>query len=149
MPHALHRERWPLWLILALAIAPVLASTALYLARPNLALRTHGQLLVQPLPSAVATAWPAGNWVLLAVGEGKQSADSQRRFAMQQIRAAQGEAAERLQLQWRTAAAGLRADGFYLVDPQRNVVMFYRDGLPPTQTIREISRILKTNNGLA
>lgn len=148
MPHAPRRDVWPLWLILALAIAPVLASSLLYLARPSLTQRSHGQLLVTPLPASLAQGWPQGRWVLLALEGERGEPERRRQFAMQQIRTAQGEAASRLQLQSRAGTGGLRADGFYLVDPQRNVVMFYRDDLPATQTIREIGRIMKTNNGL-
>lgn len=138
----------PLWLILLLALAPVLASTALYFWWQPQATHSIGTLLVQPLPAAQAKGWPHGRWVLLSVGQGCDTACRQRRFAMQQIRTAQGEAAERVQLRLQANHSGLREDGFYLVDPQRNLVLFYADGTPPTAVIREVGKVLKTNNGL-
>ncbi|WP_174872909.1 hypothetical protein [Vogesella oryzae] len=142
------RDMRPLWLILLLVLAPVLGSTALYLWWQPQATRSVGTLLVQPLPAVQAQGWPQGRWVLLSVGQGCDAACRQRGFAMQQIRTAQGEDAGRVQVRQQLNRAGLREDGFYLVDPQRNLVLFYADGTPPTAVIREIGKVLKTNNGL-
>lgn len=142
------RNLRPLWLILLLALAPVVASTALYFWWQPQTTHSVGTLLVQPLPAAQAQGWPQARWVLLSVGQGCDAVCRQRHFAMQQIRTAQGEAAERVQLLQQANRSGLREDGFYLVDPLRNLVLFYADGTPPTAVIREIGKVLKTNNGL-
>lgn len=142
------RNLRPLWLILLLALAPVVTSTALYFWWQPQATHSVGTLLVQPLPVAQVQGWPQARWVLLSVGQGCDAACRQRYFAMQQIRTAQGEAAERVQLLQQANRSGLREDGFYLVDPLRNLVLFYADGTPPTAVIREIGKVLKTNNGL-
>lgn len=141
------RSLWPLWSMVALALAPVLASTALYMWWTPASPRSIGLLQVRPLPAPLAAGWPAGKWVLLGEAGCGQPC-RQRTAALQRIRTAQGEAAERLVVHAAPMASGWRRDGFYLVDPLRNVVMFYADGQSPTPVIREIGKVLKTNNGL-
>ncbi|SCK13936.1 hypothetical protein [Vogesella sp. LIG4] len=138
----------PLWWMLLLALLPVVGSTWLYFGWQPASSRSVGTLVVQPLPTVQAQGWPAGRWALLSLGAGCDAACEQRQFAMRQIRTAQGEDAQRLQLVRQPNRAGLREDGFYLVDPMRNLVLFYPDGTAPTAIIREITRVLKTNNGL-
>ena len=144
-----HKQgRWPFILIVLCCTAPVLASwLAYYVWQPAGGL-SYGQLLVQPLAIAQQTAWPQGRWVLLSSGDGCDLRCQQRQFAMRQIRTAQGEAAKRLVARHVPATGGLRNDGFYLVDPHGNAVLFYPDGAQPGGIIREIGRVLKTNNGL-
>lgn len=138
----------PLWWMLLLSLLPVVGSTLLYFNWQPQRPAAVGQLLAQPLPVAQQQGWPQGRWVLLSLGGGCDAACRQRQFSMQQIRTAQGEAAERVQLLRQPNRAGLREDGFYLVDPLRNLVLFYPDGTAPTAVIREIGKVLKTNNGL-
>lgn len=144
-----HQARRGLFiLILLCCLAPVVASLlAYYVWTPKGGL-SYGQLLATPLAAAQQTGWPQGRWVLLSSGDGCDEACQQRQFAMRQIRTAQGEAAERLVARHVPATSGLRADGFYLVDPRGNAVLFYPDGAKPGAIIREIGRVLKTNNGL-
>lgn len=159
--------RFKLLLIALFCASPVLGSYLAYYLLPPAGGKSYGQLLtVEPLAAARQAGWPKGQWVLLTVQDGRCS-DSckQRRFALKQIHAAQGEAADRLRRVelWPgeegmlpagliglplDAASGLRRDGYYLVDPLGNQVMFYSDQTEPVRVIRELSRLLKTNNGL-
>ena len=91
--------------------------------------------------------WPQGRWVLLDAAAACGPACEQRRFAMRQIHTAQGEAATRL-VRRQQADVGLRQDGFYLVDPHGNGVLFYPDGAAPAAVIKEIRSVLKNNNSL-
>lgn len=159
--------RLKLLLIALCAVSPVLGSYLAYYLLPPAGGKSYGQLLtVAPLAAARQAGWPQGKWVLLTMQDGR-CADSckQRRFVLKQIHMAQGEALDRLQrVELRSSgagplpagvlglpldtAAGLRRDGYYLVDPLGNQVMFYSDQAEPVKVIRELSRLLKTNNGL-
>lgn len=161
------RGRLKLFLIALCCISPVLGSYLAYYLMPPAGGKSYGQLLqVAPLASARQEGWPRGKWVLLTVQAGRCSDDcKQRRFVLRQIHAAQGEAFTRMQrVELRTPDAGplpagllglpldpaaaLRRDGYYLIDPLGNQVMFYPDQAEPGPVIRELTRLLKTNNGL-
>lgn len=160
------RSRILLWLMLALCLLPVLASSALYFGRVPAGGGSYGVLLpTRPFPAAASPAWPKGRWVLAGVVSSPcDGACRQRQFTLRQIRAAQGEAAARLSRAALMAAAGpapeagvavlpaprsgVRGDGFYLVDPLGNQVLFYADDQEPRRIIQEVARVLKTNNGL-
>ncbi|KZE33295.1 hypothetical protein [Crenobacter luteus] len=154
-------------LLLALFCAsPVLGSWVAYQARLPAPGKTVGLLLpTQPFAVAGAPAWPKGQWVLAVVaGVSCDARCEERLFAARQWHRAQGEAAARMRrvlvgepggpalegvrrVAGGAAAAALEG-GVYLVDPLGNQVMFYRDGVAPTAAIREVARLLKTNNGL-
>ncbi|MBI3144784.1 MAG: hypothetical protein HYZ18_05850 [Pseudogulbenkiania sp.] len=159
--------RLKLLLIVLLSLSPVLGSCLAYYLLPPTGGKSYGQLLpVHPLPAARQSGWPKGKWVLLTAGEGTCSAAcEQRRFVLRQVHVAQGEAAGRLvRIELQPAGAsplpadlhrqlldpadGLRRDGYYLIDPLGNQVMFYPDRAEPVRVIRELTRLLKTNNGL-
>lgn len=142
------RGRRQLVLMLLCCAAPVLAAWLSYALWPPQGGHSYGRLLAQPLPVAQQQGWPQGRWVLLSLGDGCDAVCAQRRFAMRQIQTAQGEAASRMVRAHRPAVAGLRSDGFYLVDPLGNAVLFYADGSEPRQVISEIARVLKMNNGI-
>lgn len=142
------RSRLKFILILLLCALPVLASWWSYHFMPPAGGKSYGQLLATPLPQARQSGWPQGRWVLLDAGGVCDSHTCrQRSFAMQQIHLAQGEAASRLVRLKRTEQT-LRQDGFYLVDPRGNGVLFYRDDAAPGAVIKEISRVLKNNKSL-
>jgi hypothetical protein len=159
--------RIKLLLMMALCSSPVIASWALYVARVPLGQKSVGELLpTQPFSAAASAAWPRGKWVLASVTrDGCDEACRQHLFAQRQIQTAQGEDASRLQrvllsnssatkpegtVLVSMAADSLpqRGNGLYLIDPLGNQVMFYPDRADPTKVIREVGRILKTNNGL-
>ena len=161
------RARTKLLLMALLCISPVLGSWALYAARVPLGQRSVGELLpTQPFAAAAAPDWPHGKWVLAGVAHSECASACQGRvFALRQIQVAQGEDAGRMQRVMLTdiasvdskgakvvhvAASGLpqRDGGLYLIDPLGNQVMFYSDRTEPTKVIREVTKILKTNNGL-
>lgn len=141
------RGRIKLLLIALLCALPVLASWLSYRWLPPAGGKSYGQLLATPLPQARQPGWPQGRWVLLDAAAACGPACEQRRFAMRQIHTAQGEAATRL-VRRQQADAGLRQDGFYLVDPHGNGVLFYPDGAAPAAVIKEIRSVLKNNNSL-
>ena len=159
--------RLKLLLIALCSISPVLGSYLAYYLLPPTGGKSYGQLLtVEPLTVARQPGWPKGKWVLLSAQDGRCSDNcKQRRFVLKQIHVAQGEALDRLQRVELSpsgagplpagllglpldAAAGLRRDGYYLIDPLGNQVMFYTDQAEPVRVIRELTRLLKTNNGL-
>lgn len=161
------RARLKLLAMALLCISPVLGSWALYAARVPLGQKSVGELLpTQPFSSASAPDWPHGKWVLASVAHnGCDSTCQGRLFALRQIHVAQGENASRLQrvllssvaqvtpqgtrlVRVATAHLPVREGGLYLIDPLGNQVMFYADRTEPTKVIREVTRILKTNNGL-
>lgn len=159
--------RAKLLLMMALCSSPVIASWALYAARVPLGQKSVGELLpTQPFSAAGSAAWPRGKWVLASVArDGCGEACRQHLFAQRQIQTAQGEDASRLQRVLLSNGPAAKADGtvlvsiagdrlpqrgngLYLIDPLGNQVMFYPDQSDPTKVIREVGRILKTNNGL-
>lgn len=165
--NARSRARTKLLLIAALCASPVLASWAMYASRVQVGQKSVGELLPTKVfePSRTAT-WPSGKWVLTSVThQGCAAACQGRLFVLRQIHVAQGEHAGRLQRVLlspeplaapngtqvvQVAAAKLPQDkpGFYLIDPLGNQVMFYPDSADRTRVIREVTQILKTNNGL-
>ncbi|POA97565.1 hypothetical protein C2134_17215 [Chromobacterium sinusclupearum] len=152
-----------------LCLAPVLAAWLAYLLLPPGGGASYGQLLpTRPFVAAASPEWPRGKWVLVsALSADCRDRCRQRWHAMSQIQKAQGEAAERLtrvalvvsarpaaldvpyRLQHSPAhALPAGSQGFYLVDPLGNQVMFYRDGADPRRIIDEVASVLKVNNGL-
>ncbi|QEL56898.1 hypothetical protein [Chromobacterium paludis] len=152
-----------------LCLAPVLAAWLAFVLLPPAGGGSYGQLLpTRPFAAADHPGWPRGKWVL-AAAQGAACLDRcrQRWFAMGQIEKAQGEAARRMTRvallassspDWLDAPHRLRhepgdvlpagSQGFYLVDPLGNQVMFYRDGADPRRIIDEVAKVLKVNNGL-
>jgi len=163
--------RFKLAMMALLCISPVLASWGLYRSGWVEGGHSYGQLLpTEPFAASRESGWPRERWVLVSIEPAACEATcQQRRFVLRQIQAAQGEAADRLvRVRLQPAAAALRSDdngvvtlvaskhlgqlterpGYYLVDPLGNQVMFYPDSADPTRVIRELTRVLKTNNGL-
>jgi len=165
---AVQRSRRIVGLMLCCCLLPVLAAWLSYRYFPPAGGQSVGQLLpTRPFAAASMPGWPQGRWVLVGRVHGLcGSTCRQRLFAMQQIHLAQGEAAARLRrvllldgaserasgglqlLQAGPQALHLREDGFYLVDPLGNQVLFYADGAPPRKVIDELSQLLRINNGL-
>ncbi|MBP4044749.1 hypothetical protein [Chromobacterium violaceum] len=166
---SINRGRMALLAMGLLCLVPVIAAWLAYWLLPPQGGRSYGQLLpTHPFEAASQQAWPRGKWVLAAVlGAECQSRCQQRWHAMRQIEKAQGEAAPRLTrvaLQVSDPAARVEVphrlphapqsplpagnQGFYLVDPLGNQVMFYRDGADPRRIIDEVAKVLKVNNGL-
>ncbi|POZ63956.1 hypothetical protein C2I19_00885 [Chromobacterium alticapitis] len=152
-----------------LCLAPVLAAWLAFVLLPPAGGASYGQLLpTQPFAGAEHPQWPRGQWVLAAtLGSDCRDRCRQRWLAMKQIEKAQGEAAGRLtrvallvsarpkdldvphalpHAPERVLLAGRQ--GFYLVDPLGNQVLFYRDGADPRRIIDEVAKVLKVNNGL-
>ena len=153
-----------------LCLAPVVAAWLAYALLPPGGGRSYGQLLpTHPFAASARPEWPRGKWVLASVlGADCHNRCQQRWYAMRQIERAQGEAASRLtrvallvspraaamdDVPHRLPHASAQAlpagnQGFYLVDPLGNQVMFYQDGADPRRIIDEVAKVLKVNNGL-
>jgi hypothetical protein len=162
--------RLKLALMLLLCASPVLASWGLYRSGWVEGGRSYGQLLpTEPFVASGLPDWPRQRWALVSVEPTAcDAACQQRRFVLKQIQTAQGEAASRLvRVRLHPIAAELRSQepgvislasgqlqglaerpGYYLVDPLGNQVMFYPDSADPSRVIRELAKVLKTNNGL-
>lgn len=104
-------SRWPLWILIALCIAPVAASYVAYYWWPPSEQVNYGELLApHPLPSLKASTldgapfdWGAlkGKWVLTVVDSGKCDAwCEQKLIYLRQVRLAQGKEAERIERVW-------------------------------------------------
>lgn len=134
-------------LIVLLCLLPVFAAWFSYRWLPPPGGKSYGQLLAAPLALAGQEGWPQGRWVLLSASVHCDAPCRARAFVMQQVHLAQGEAAARL-VRRQQPDAGLRQDGFYLVDPHGNGVLFYADSAQPRAVIKEVAAVLKTNNSL-
>ncbi|RMC97104.1 hypothetical protein EAY64_10590 [Aquitalea palustris] len=161
-------SRLVLLLILLLCLLPLLAAWFSYRYWPPAGGYSAGELLpTQPFAAASRADWPGKRWVLAGQFQGRcEQACQQRLFTMRQIHLAQGEAAGRLRrvLLYSAAAPAAaegfvqlavasdrlpaRADGFYLIDPLGNQVLFYPDVLQPDMIIKEVQLLMKVNNGL-
>ena len=105
------RSRRSLWLIIALSVAPVIASYALYYGwRPERSVN-YGELLApQPLPDpklVLADGTPfqlsslKGKWVLAMVDAGDCNAYCEKKLLyMRQLRRTQGKDMERIERAW-------------------------------------------------
>ena len=151
-----------------LSLAPILAAWWLYTAAPRLPSHSVGQLLAtQRFAGADLVGWPLGAWSLVSIEAGACDAACQHRaFILRQIRLAQGEGAQRLErvllrasgrnsksgdlvsLTAPLLARSLARDGYFLIDPLGNQVMFYSDKAEPERVIREINRLMQVNNAL-
>ncbi|UTH76318.1 hypothetical protein [Chromobacterium sp. IIBBL 290-4] len=166
---SINRGRAVLLAMALLCLVPVLAAWLAYALLPPAGGGSFGQLLpTKPFAAANRPEWPRGKWVLAStLGADCQARCQQRWYAMSQIEKAQGEAAEKLtrvallvsarpvslDVPHRLAHAPEHAlpagnQGFYLVDPLGNQVMFYQDGADPRRIIDEVGKVLKVNNGL-
>jgi cytochrome oxidase Cu insertion factor (SCO1/SenC/PrrC family) len=116
------RSRAVLWLIVALAVAPVVASYLLYHFWPPGRTVNYGELIEpRPLPDialALADGSPfrlsqlKGKWVLVSVDSGRCDASCDRKLLyMRQLRLTQGKEMERVERVWLIAdGAALRAE---------------------------------------
>lgn len=157
-----------LLLMLLLCLLPPLAAWVSYHWWQPEAGKSYGRLLpLQALAIAGHAAWPQGRWVLVTQqGAGAcEQACQQRLHAMRQIHLALGEAAPRLRrvVLYQPPASPAQGDGllalpgevanahgpgFYLIDPQGRQLLFYADTLSPPAIIRELTMLLRVNNGL-
>lgn len=162
------RARRVLLLMLLLCLLPPLAAWVSYHWWQPEAGKSYGRLLpLQALAIAGHAAWPQGRWVLVTQqGAGAcEQACQQRLHAMRQIHLALGEAAPRLRrvVLYQLPASPAQGDGllalpgevanahgpgFYLIDPQGRQLLFYADTLSPPAIIRELTMLLRVNNGL-
>jgi cytochrome oxidase Cu insertion factor (SCO1/SenC/PrrC family) len=105
------KSRWTLWLIIALCVAPVIASYIAYYVAPPSGHTNYGELLnAPPLPDAplrLADGTPfalsalRGKWVLLITDSAQCNEACQRKlFALRQLRLAQGKEMERIERAW-------------------------------------------------
>lgn len=153
--------------MLALCLLPVVAAWFSYRFLPPEGGKSYGEMLpTVHFVAAEQQAWPRGQWVLVT-----QTAAAclqpcrQRLYAMRQVHLALGEAAPRVRrvlLHDRQAVAASdgvlllpqrhtlqpERQGFYLIDPQGNQLLFYADTLRPERIIRELAMVLKVNNGM-
>jgi len=111
MADARPRSSRTLWLILAVCIAPVVASYVAYFLFPRDAQTNYGELLpTQPMPAIagvsetgtpVSLAEWRGKWVVLTAAPGACPPDCQRRlYAMRQARTIQNREQDRLLRAW-------------------------------------------------
>ena len=109
--HTPRRSRATLWLILAVAVAPVAASYLLYHFYPPGRTVNYGELIApRPMPDvnlALADGTPfrlsrlKGKWVLVTVDSGRCEADCDRKLVyMRQLRLTQGKDMERVERAW-------------------------------------------------
>src|SRR5215510_3309933 len=116
------RSRAALWLVVALAVAPVVASYLLYYFWPPSRTVNYGELIEpRPLPDvplALADGSPfrlsqlKGKWILVSVDSGRCDAGCDRKLLfMRQLRLTQGKEMERVERVWLIADdAALRAE---------------------------------------
>lgn len=153
--------------MLALCLLPLAAAWFSYRFLPPAGGKSYGEMLpTVRFAAAAQQAWPRGQWVLVTqADETCQASCRQRLYAMRQVHLALGEAAPRVRrvlLQDGVAAAAgdgwlllpqplparPERQGFYLIDPQGNQLLFYADSLRPERIIRELAMVLKVNNGM-
>lgn len=106
------RSYRPLWLLLAVCIAPVIASYYFYYVEPPAGRTNYGELMVpqRPLPALQLTQLDGqpfdlerwrGKWVMLVVGGGDCDAECvQRLYAMRQVRTTTGKDRDRIERAW-------------------------------------------------
>lgn len=155
-------------LILLICLMPVALSSGLYFSGAVSGGNSYGQLLsTQPFPAAAAAGWPKAQWALVSLDNGPCDASCrQRLFALQQIQIGQGENRDRIarvrvrqdgvheplagvvSLSQPKPAVTMPSNGYYLVDPLGNQVLFYPDSADPIRVMRELAKVIKTNNGL-
>jgi cytochrome oxidase Cu insertion factor (SCO1/SenC/PrrC family) len=106
-----NKRPWTLWLIIALCVAPVIASYVAYYVAPPSGHTNYGELLnAPPLPDAplrLADGTPflisalRGRWVLLVTDSAQCNEACQRKlFTLLQLRLAQGKEMERIERAW-------------------------------------------------
>ena len=105
------KSRWTLWLIVALCVAPVIASYVAYYVAPPSGHTNYGDLLnAPPLPDAplrLADGTPfvisalRGKWVLLVADSAQCNETCQRKlFTLRQLRLTQGKEMDRIERAW-------------------------------------------------
>lgn len=104
-------SRAPLWIMIALSIAPIAASYVAYYWWPPSGQTNYGELIApRPLPDAplrtldgLAFRWRElkGKWALTVIDSGRCDAWCQEKLVyMRQVRLAQGKEAERIERVW-------------------------------------------------
>ena len=156
-------------LILSICLLPVALSSGLYFSGAvSGGGNSYGQLLpTQPFVAAAAAGWPKNQWALARVDDGPcDPGCRQRLFVLQQIRAGQGEYQDRIArvrvrldgvheplpgvvaVSLAQPAVNTARNGYYLIDPLGNQVLFYPDSADPVRVMRELGKVIKTNNAL-
>jgi hypothetical protein len=141
------RSRAALWLVVALAVAPVAASYLLYYFWPPSGTVNHGELIEpRPLPDfllALADGSPfrlsqlKGKWVLVSLDTARCDALCDRKLLyMRQLRLTQGKEMERVERAW------LISDG---AAPRAGVI----DPYPGTWVVRADAALVKLFPGQA
>ena len=106
-----NKNRWSLWLIVALCVAPVVASYVAYYVTPPAGHTNYGELMnAPPLPNAhlrLVDGAPfemtalRGKWVLLMADTAQCNEACQRKlFMLRQLRLTQGKEMERIERAW-------------------------------------------------
>lgn len=117
-----NKNRWSLWLIVALCVAPVIASYVAYYVTPPAGHTNYGELLnAPPLPPAqlrLVDGAPfemsalRGKWVLLMADSAQCNEACQRKLlVLRQLRLTQGKEMERIERAWLISDEGAVAPG--------------------------------------
>lgn len=126
------RAPWKLLLLIAVCVAPVIASYLAYFVFPPLARTNYGQLVQpqRPVPGTLTSAAPdsglgrfRGRWMLMTIGDqGCDEACARRLYFVRQTHAAMGRERERVQqVLLMTDGSALRAE-LRAVHPELAVV---------------------------
>jgi cytochrome oxidase Cu insertion factor (SCO1/SenC/PrrC family) len=116
-----NKNRWSLWLIVALCVAPVIASYVAYYLAPPAGHTNYGDLMnAPPLPPAqlrLVDGSPfemstlRGKWVLLMADSAQCNDACQRKlFTLRQLRLTQGKEMERIERAWLISDEGAVAE---------------------------------------
>ena len=117
-----NKNRWSLWLIVALCVAPVIASYIAYYVTPPAGHTNYGERLnAPPLPPAqlrLVDGAPfemsalRGKWVLLMADSAQCNEACQRKLlVMRQLRLTQGKEMERIERAWLISDEGAVESG--------------------------------------
>jgi cytochrome oxidase Cu insertion factor (SCO1/SenC/PrrC family) len=116
-----NKNRWSLWLIVALCVAPVVASYVAYYVMPPAGHTNYGELMnAPPLPNArlrLVDGAPfemsalRGKWVLLMADTAQCNDACQRKlFTLRQLRLTQGKDMDRIERAWLISDDGAVAE---------------------------------------
>lgn len=161
------RRYLSLWVLLAVALLPLLVALASYFGGVGVPSGrvNQGQLVLDQPPLAQwqlvdqqGRPWSgAGQWQLLQVATACDAPCRAWRYYLVQLHKALGRERHRVAAQWVDAAAedamdGLLrrsqqplAAGIWLADPLGNLVLYYRFDQPPQALLKDLKRLLKVS----